>query len=72
MRLLDPRQVAVCTELVVSGAMAVIVEQMAVRIITESLDNDTMRDDRETRAKLALIKSFDRQVQSIINSTVEM
>jgi len=69
---LDRRQQQACNELVNSGAIKVITERMAVRIMTESLDNASMRDDRHTRAQLDNVKEFDRALQAIINQSVDM
>ena len=68
MRDLDRRQLTAVMELIESGAIDVMGERMLARVITESMENTTMRDDRETRAKLGAIHEFGREAQAVYNS----
>lgn len=67
MKQMDRRQMTAVRELVNSGAIVVMAQSMMVRVLTESVDNVSLRDDRETRARLEAIKEFDREVQALIN-----
>ena len=67
MKQMDRRQMTAVKEMVDSGAIVVMAQGMMVRVLTESMDNVSLRDDRETRARLEAIKEFDREVQAMIN-----
>lgn len=58
-------------ELVDSGAAEYLIERMAVRIVEDAIHSDSMREDREFRARLDNVRGFDGEIQSVLNDMAE-
>ena len=68
----DNRMAAAIRELVDSGAAEYLSQQVRLRTMVDGLESDSMRGDREYRARMENAKTLDREIQAIINSMVDM
>ena len=64
---LNTRMVHAIKELVDSGADAYLIEQLVVNAIEDGMHNETMREDRITRARLENAGQFDSALMAVIN-----